>query len=86
MRICTGDVWVRSTTPESGDSTKNVSCIDRAGWSGPRFSASKLCHSDLDLGAVDDVVAHGDEDVGHALLDRGERDAGRRPGRGRTAS
>ena len=45
MRICTGEVWVRSTTPESADPTQNVSCMERAGWSGPRFSASKLNHS-----------------------------------------
>ena len=47
-RICTGEVCVRSTTPEwppSGPATKIVSCISRAGWSGGKFSASKLYHS-----------------------------------------
>ena len=36
---------MRSTRPASGGSTKNVSCIWRAGWSGPKLSASKLNHS-----------------------------------------
>ena len=48
-RTCTGDVWVRSTTPDccapSGPATKIVSCISRAGWSGGKLSASKLYHS-----------------------------------------
>ena len=47
-RICTGEVCVRSTRPDrapSGPATKNVSCISRAGWSGGKFSASKLYHS-----------------------------------------
>jgi len=47
VRACTGDVWVRSTRwePAPSSSTKNVSCIWRAGWSGPKLSASKLNHS-----------------------------------------
>ena len=45
VRACTGEVWVRSTRWSSGGSTQNVSCIVRAGWSGPRLSASKLSHS-----------------------------------------
>ena len=45
VRACTGEVCVRSTRPSSGGSTKKVSCICRAGWSGPKFSASKLNHS-----------------------------------------
>ena len=49
-RICTGEVCVRSTTPgrgraPSGPATNIVSCISRAGWSGGKFSASKLYHS-----------------------------------------
>ena len=48
-RICTGEVCVRSTTPDRsappGPRTKNVSCISLAGWSGGKFSASKLNHS-----------------------------------------
>ncbi len=40
-----GDVCVRSTTPLSGEATKKVSCIVRAGWSGGTLSASKLTHS-----------------------------------------
>ena len=46
VRTCTGEVWVRSTRPRvRRTSTKNVSCIVRAGWSGPMLSASKLNHS-----------------------------------------
>ncbi len=44
-RTCTGEVWVRSTLPDSVLSTKNVSCSERAGWSGAMFNASKLNHS-----------------------------------------
>ena len=50
-RAWTGDVWVRRTLPEPSDAsssdplTQKVSCIVRAGWSGPRFIASKLSHS-----------------------------------------
>src|SRR5918995_2384271 len=45
VRACTGEVCVRSTRPDSSDSTKNVSCMVRAGWSGPMLSASKFSHS-----------------------------------------
>ena len=45
VRAWTGEVWVRSTTPFSGGSIQKVSCMVRAGWSGPRLSASKLSHS-----------------------------------------
>src|SRR4051794_7213067 len=44
-RTCTGLVCVRSSRPFSGGSTKKVSCIWRAGWSGSKLSASKLNHS-----------------------------------------
>ena len=44
-RIWIGEVCVRRTTPLSADSTKKVSCIVRAGWSGGTFSASKFTHS-----------------------------------------
>ncbi len=48
-RICTGEVCVRSTRPESavpsGAATNIVSYCSRAGWSGGKFSASKLFHS-----------------------------------------
>ena len=40
--ICTGDVCVRSRVSPF---TKNVSCISRAGWSGAKFRAEKLCQS-----------------------------------------
>ena len=36
---------MRRTSPESTGSRKKVSCICRAGWSGPRLRASKLSHS-----------------------------------------
>ena len=39
VRTCTGEVWVRSSTPSL---TKNVSCSERAGWSAGVLSASKL--------------------------------------------
>ena len=42
VRICTGDVCERRMRPPS---TKNVSCMSRAGWSGGVLSASKLFHS-----------------------------------------
>ena len=45
VRAWTGEVWVRSTRPWSSGSVQNVSCMVRAGWSGPRLSASKLSHS-----------------------------------------
>ena len=44
-RACTGLVCVRSTRWCSAGSVQKVSCIVRAGWSGPRLSASKLSHS-----------------------------------------
>ena len=47
-RTCTGDVCVRSSTPRpsgGGGSRKNVSCMSRAGWSGGKLSALKLCQS-----------------------------------------
>ncbi len=45
-RICTGDVCVRSSRGETAlRSTKSVSCESRAGWSGGKFSASKLWKS-----------------------------------------
>ena len=45
-RICTGDVWVRSTTlPGSPYSTNSVSHMLRAGWSGGMFRAAKLYQS-----------------------------------------
>ena len=49
-RTCTGEVWVRSSRCASGGSTKNVSCISRAGWSGLKFRALKLNHSDSTSG------------------------------------
>ena len=36
---------MRSTRPLSAGSTNSVSCSSRAGWSPPKFSASKLNHS-----------------------------------------
>ena len=45
VRAWTGEVWVRSTMWLSAGSVQNVSCMVRAGWSGPRLSASKLSHS-----------------------------------------
>ena len=45
VRTCTGEVWVRSTSPPLSGPTNNVSCMVRAGWSGMKLSASKLSHS-----------------------------------------
>ena len=45
VRAWTGEVWVRSTRWLSAGSVQNVSCMVRAGWSGPRLRASKLSHS-----------------------------------------
>ena len=42
VRICTGEVCERRIRPPS---TKKVSCMSRAGWSGGVLSASKLFHS-----------------------------------------
>ena len=44
VRICTGDVCVRSTlrSPFSFGARKKVSCISRAGWPGGKLSAVKL--------------------------------------------
>ena len=42
VRICTGEVCERRMRPPS---TKKVSCMSRAGWSGGVLSASKLFHS-----------------------------------------
>lgn len=36
---------MRSTSPASAGSTKKVSCMARAGWSGPKLRVSKLNHS-----------------------------------------
>src|SRR6478735_7842902 len=49
-RTCTGDVCVRMSRCASGGSTKKVSCISRAGWSGLKLRASKLNHSDSTSG------------------------------------
>ena len=67
VRACTGEVCVRSTRPWSSGSVQNVSCMVRAGWSGPRLSASKLSHSDSIDRALGDLPAHRDEDVGDQL-------------------
>ena len=45
VRAWTGEVWVRRTSAWSSGSVQNVSCMVRAGWSGPRLRASKLSHS-----------------------------------------
>ncbi len=48
VRICTGEVWVRSSSGlPSGPvpSIARLSCMERAGWSGAKFSASKLYQS-----------------------------------------
>ena len=44
VRICTGEVWVRSSlrSPFSSGWKKKVSCISRAGWPSGKFSAVKL--------------------------------------------
>ena len=44
VRICTGEVWVRSTlrSPLASGGKKKVSCISRAGWPTGKFSAVKL--------------------------------------------
>ncbi len=42
VRICTGEVCVRSRRPPA---RKKVSWLSRAGWSGGKLSASKLCQS-----------------------------------------
>src|SRR5437764_8890118 len=46
-RTCTDDVCVRKAycSFKFFDSTKKVSCISRAGCSGGKFSAEKLCQS-----------------------------------------
>ncbi len=45
VRAWTGEVCVRSTIAAFSGVIQKVSCIVRAGWSGPRLSASKLSHS-----------------------------------------
>ena len=72
-RICTGEVWVRSTSPESAGSRKKVSVSSRDGWSGGVLSASKFEPRGLDLRTLGDLVAHRDEDVLEPLHDRRER-------------
>ena len=57
VRACTGEVCVRSTRPLSGGSTKNVSCMLRAGWSGEDVERVEVEPLGLDLGAVGDLVA-----------------------------
>jgi hypothetical protein len=45
-RICTGDVWVRSTVDSGAPSrTYRVSHMLRAGWAGGMLRASKLYQS-----------------------------------------
>ena len=48
----------------------------RAGWSGSKFSASKLKPLGLHLGALGHLPAHPDEHVRDALDEQGERVAG----------
>ena len=85
-RACTGEVCVRSTRPLSGGSTKNVSCICRAGWSGSKFSASKLNHSASTSGPSATSQPIADEDVGDPLGEGLERVPGAARRRGRPAA
>ena len=47
VRICTGEVWVRSSIrePSGFGLKKNVSCMSRAGWLGGKFNMAKLYSS-----------------------------------------
>ena len=67
VRACTGEVWVRSTRWSLGRVDQNVSCMVRAGWSGPRLSASKLSHSASTSGPSATSQPIADEDVGDQL-------------------
>ena len=60
MRICDGDVSVRSTVCSS---RKNVASAERAGWPAGKFSAVEVVVGRLDLASVDDPVAEAEEDV-----------------------
>ncbi len=44
VRICTGEVWVRSSlrSPSAFSRKKKVSCMSRAGWPTGKLSAVKL--------------------------------------------
>ena len=75
-RAWTGEVWVRSTTPESADSTKNVSGLGPGRVVGGDVEGVEVEPLGLDLGSLGDLPAHRDEDVADALLQRRERVAG----------
>ena len=81
VRICTGEVWVRSTTPESSRARRRrCPASARAGWSGGDVERVEVEPLRLDLGALGDLVAHGDEHVGDALRAWWSAGAGRRAG------
>ena len=60
MRICDGDVSVRSTVCSS---RKNVACAERAGWPAGKLSAVEVVVGRLDLAPVDDPIPEAEEDV-----------------------
>ena len=73
MRTCTGDVCVRSTRPAVGVADEEGVHHRPGRVVGPDVERVEVEPLRLDLGALGDLVAHGDEDVLDPLLDRGER-------------
>ena len=69
-RICTGEVWVRSTVVPGSPprwSTNSVSYMLRAGWPGRHVERLEVVPVALDLGALGDREAEADEHVLEAL-------------------
>jgi hypothetical protein len=90
VRICTGEVWVRSSRRSrdglcSCPAMSSVSCVSRAGWFGGKVERLEVVVVGLDLGPLADGIAHrledGDDLVHHAqdgmLHADGAMDAGK---------
>ena len=66
-RICTGEVWVRSTCRDPSGATWNVSCSLRAGMVGREVERVEVELLGLDLGSLGQLPPHRDEDVGDVV-------------------
>ena len=67
VRICTGEVWVRSSRRSRCErrswlAMTSVSCVSRAGWPGGKFMRLEVVEVGFDFGADADGVAESRED------------------------
>ena len=75
VRICTGEVWVRSTmrSPSSFSCKKKVSCISRAGWPSREIERGEIVVVGLDVRPFGDGEAEIGEDGGDLVDDLADR-------------